>query len=181
MKHQPWLTTSPLVLLLSILLLCACWGITTITLPEQTPTPTPTEIMTDAPPSPTPTDEPTATPTITVTPSATETDTLTPTALPSYTPTTTPTVAPTITHTPDDPTPTRETGYVTPTPERFTLTAPTYLYACADVKCTRYLFPAGTVYEVWDEGTNEGWVGIAIAITDYLYTAFWMRTVTDSK
>jgi len=192
MKYGIPHTQSFAVLIASALLLSACWGIVSVATPTPiTPIPTATMTETDVPTvaptdtltataTRTPSDTPTQTPSDTPTPTATvtETATMTRTPIPTVTHTPTPTLTPSASPTPDDPTPTREVLQTAPAPTRYTLTQATYFYACADVVCTRYLFPAGTVYEVWDTGTNEGWLGVAIPVTDYLYATFWMQRVT---
>ena len=55
------------------------------------------------------------------------------------------------------------------------LTRDTRAYYGAMVSENYVVLPKGTVYEVWDAVTNEGWYGIAIPVTDYLYITFWVK------
>lgn len=130
--------------------------------------------------SPAPSD--TATLTSTFTPSATFTDTptptntatFTPTATNTPTPTQTATSTPTLSATPAEPTPTREVVYATFTPHVLTLAQNTRVYRSPAIGDDYILLSKGTVYEIWDDSTHDGWWGIAIPITDYLYLTYWM-------
>jgi|GEM_PF-3180089 len=183
------LHTNSLVLIVSALLLCGCWGI--IEVATLTPSPTATMIETDTPietdtvapvdtltstdahtPTQAPSDTPSPTATMTETQTATHTPTVTPSA--SF-------ASPVSTTLVDDPTPTREVLQTAPALIKHTLAEATYFYACADAVCTRYLFPKGTVYEIWDTGTNAGWVGVAVVVTDYMYATFWMRVIISPQ
>lgn len=180
--------------LLIALLTLACWSIATLPatvtpVPSATASPSATITHTDTPsvtPSTTasatktPTPTPTNTPSHTPTPSATATHTATPTS--SATSTHAPTLTPSATRTPADPTPTREIVIATFTPAVLVLAQDTRAYRSAMVSADYILLPKGTLYEVWDSTTNNGWLGIAIPVTEYLYLTYWIPdTRTPTK